>query len=341
MKAPLNSILVGCGGIAGAWLDALKLIPGVTIRGLVDIQQSSAEKRRSEYKLDDATVGTDLGAMLKSVRPEVVFDCTVPAARCSVVQAALEHGCHVLSEKPMANSEEEARLLVKAAQKSGKLFAVMQNRRYDPRIRAIRGFLDAKSIGEPTTVNSDFYIGYHFGGFRDAMRHVLLLDMAIHSFDQARFVANADPLSVYCREWNPAQSWYAHGASAMAVFEMTNGIVYNYRGSWCAEGLNTSWECDWRIIGTRGSAAWDGGDHFRAERACGNEGFIRPTEKLSLDLPTFGIESGHLICFRDFLNCVRAGRLPETICTDNIKSLAMVSAAIKSAESGAQVPIYL
>jgi predicted dehydrogenase len=75
-------------------------------------------------------------------------------------------------------------------------------------------------------VNADFYIGAHFGGFRDQMQHVLLLDMAIHSFDQARMVMQADPVSVYCREWNPKGSWYQHGASVVAVFEMTGGIVY-------------------------------------------------------------------------------------------------------------------
>ena len=59
---------------------------------------------------------------------------------------------------------------------------------------------------------------------------------------------------------------------AVAIFEMTNGAVYTYRGSWCAEGLSTSWECDWRLIGSRGSALWDGGDRFRAQQVVKNAG---------------------------------------------------------------------
>ena len=66
--------------------------------------------------------------------------------------------------------------------------------------------------------------------------------MAIHTFDMARFISGADPVAVYCKEWNPSGSWYDHDASAIAIFEMTGGIVYTYRGSWCAEGLNTTWE---------------------------------------------------------------------------------------------------
>src|SRR6266581_2652143 len=72
-------------------------------------------------------------------------------------------------------------------------------------------------------------IGAHFEGFRQHMRHVLLLDMAIHTFDAARLLTGADPVSVYCKEWNPVGSWYDHDASAVAFFEMTNGIVYTYR----------------------------------------------------------------------------------------------------------------
>jgi predicted dehydrogenase len=91
-------------------------------------------------------------------------------------------------------------------------------------------------------------MGPHFGGFRESMRHVLLLDMAIHTFDAARFLSGEDALAVYCHETNPRGTWYEHGASATAVFEMTNGVTFTYRGSWCAEGLGTGWGADWRII---------------------------------------------------------------------------------------------
>jgi predicted dehydrogenase len=169
-----------------------------------------------------------------------------------VVEAGLEAGCHVLSEKPLAASMEEAATLVELAKKSGKIHAVVQNRRFVAGIRRLRRALQDGVIGDLTAIHCDFFLGPHFGGFREEMRNVLLLDMAIHTFDAARFVANEKPLSVFCVEKNPAGSWYAHGASANAIFEFSNDVVFTYRGSWCAEGERTSWEARWRLIGSKG-----------------------------------------------------------------------------------------
>ena len=167
------------------------------------------------------------------------------------------------SVKSLADSLDAAREMVSAAKsKRERILAVIQNRRYAEPISRVRAMVRTGSLGPLTTVNSDFYLGAHFGGFRDHMEHVLLLDMAIHSFDQARFITGADPVAVYCREWNPAGSWYDHDASAVAIFEMTGGLVYTYRGSWCSEGMNTSWECDWRLVAS--TAAYAGADAFMA-----------------------------------------------------------------------------
>jgi len=245
-----------------------------------------------------------------------------------------------LGEKPLADSMESARKMVAAAQEAGKVFAVMQNRRYDARIRRLRHFLASGAIGPITTVHCDFFIGAHFGGFRDHMRHVLLMDMAIHTFDAARFITGADPLAVYCKEWNPSGSWYDDDASAVAIFDMTDGIVYTYRGSWCAEGLNTTWESDWRIIGEKGSVRWNGADLFQAQVVVKTGSFF--SELQDVELPPYDAGNkvdGHAGAIRDFVHCIRTGETPETICTDNIKSLAMVFGAIESAQLGRPVSI--
>jgi predicted dehydrogenase len=257
-----------------------------------------------------------------------------------VTLTALSHGCHVLGEKPLADTMDNARMMIAKAKETGKVYAVVQNRRYMGAMRALSRFLASGELGRVTTVQSTFLIGAHFGGFRDHMKHVLILDMAIHSFDQARLIMGADAKTAFCREWNPAGSWYDHDASAVAIFEMTDGIVYTYQGSWCAEGLNTSWECDWRIMCEHGSAAWDGGANLRAEKVVKTGGFtseIVPVEIPLVDLPPE--KSGHNGVVDEFLAALNEGRAPETICTDNIKSLAMVHAAIKSATEGCTVDV--
>ncbi len=230
----IDAVLAGCGGISSTWLRAASKIDGLRIVGLVDINLQAAENRRQEFGLE-AVVGTDLEAVLKAVKPQAVFDCTVPQAHKATTLTALAHGCHVLGEKPLSDSLADARQMVEAASRSGLTYAVCQNRRYQPEIRALSEWIASGAFGALTTLNCDFYIGAHFGGFRERMPHVLLVDMAIHTFDQARLISGADPVAVYCKDWNPRGSWYEHGASAVAVFEMSSGIVFTYRGSWCSE----------------------------------------------------------------------------------------------------------
>lgn len=339
-KDTLRIVLVGCGAMSRAWLQTATELADVEVVGLVDIYEEAAHARARELQLTQALIGTDLGEVLARTRPDIVFNCTIPEAHLQTSLQALEAGCHVLSEKPLAASLEAARTLVAAAQRVDRYFAVMQNRRYDANILRVHHALASGELGALTTVNSDFYIGAHFGGFRDHMRHVLLLDMAIHTFDAARFLTGADPVSVYCHEWNPAGSWYDHDASAIAIFEMTGGLMYTYRGSWCAEGLATTWESDWRLIAERGSITWDGGEDIRVQQVQETGGFLSTFRDVEPDLVERTERTqGHSSAIRDFIACVREGRAPQTSGTDNIKSLAMVFAAIESAESGKRVAV--
>jgi len=319
------------------WLKALagpELAGRVEIVGLIDTDLAAAVRLRSESGLSSATTGTDLSAALDATRPDLLFDVVVPAGRCDVVAAGLAHGCHVLSEKPMAASLAEARGLAGLAAKAGKIHAVVQNRRYVPGVRRIRRLIESGALGDITALHADFFIGAHFGGFRDAMQNVLLLDMAIHTFDAARFMAGRDARAVYCHETNPRGSWYAHGAAANAIFELADDVTFTYRGSWAAEGAQTSWESGWRIIGTHGTLLWDGAERFEAHVIDGDEGFHRPLAAIEVPPPDDPAQThGHASVIAEFIDSIETGRRPETAGSDNIKSLAMVFAAIESART--------
>jgi predicted dehydrogenase len=333
--AKLRVVLVGCGGISKAWLDPMKGRTDVELVGMVDVVREAADKRAAGAGLSGIEIGTDLVTVLKATRPDVVFDCTVPESHALVATTAMRMGCHVLGEKPLADTMANARRVVAASAKTGRLHAVMQNRRYLPNIIALRSFLESGSIGRVTTVHCDFFIGAHFGGFRDRMPHVLLLDMAIHTFDQARFLTGKDALTAIAHEWNPPGSWYERDASAVAVFEMTGGVVFSYRGSWCSEGIDTSWESSWRIIGDKGTVTWDGAHTFQARAVTNSTGFRRETAEAPVAYDRNStMPHGHAGCLNDMLNCIQAGTTPQTVCSDNIRSLAMVHAAIESAGKG-------
>ena len=328
------------------WLSAVAehpLLKGrIEIVGLVDLHQPTAEARAAEFGLTNATIGSDLDAVLAATKPDLLFDVVIPAARQGVVETGLRHGCHVLSEKPMAATLEAGRALVAKAAAAGRVHAVVQNRRFIAGVRRIRRLIESGALGEITALHCDFFIGAHFGGFREEMENVLLLDMAIHTLDAARFMAGVSPKAVYCLETNPRGSWYAHGAAANAIFEFDDGVVFNYRGSWCAEGANTSWEAAWRIVGTKGTLIWDGADAFEAKVVAADEGFLRELAAIEVPDPAnIDQTHGHASVLAEFLDAIEEGRPPETASNDNIKSLAMVFAAIESAKTRQRVLIAI
>ena len=339
-----NAVICGCGAMARGWLRAITenedLAAGIKVVGFVDLNQEAALSLAREFGYADALIGSDLTAILRDTKAELLFDIVVPPARMHVVSTALAHGCHVLSEKPMATSLEEGREMIDLAHKAGRIHAVVQNRRYISGIRRLRAFVESGAIGELTGVHCDFFIGAHFGGFREDMDNVLLLDMAIHTFDAARFVSGKKPEAVYCHETNPAGSWYRTGASAFAIFEMQDEVTFTYRGSWCAEGANTSWESQWRITGSKGTVLWDGGENFSARRVAADEGFLRDQDEIFVPESVNVYEThGHASVIAAFLRAIETGVPPETTAEDNIRSLAMVFAAIESARTGQRIMI--
>lgn len=339
-----TAVICGCGSMAKGWLKAIAehedLASRVRIVGLVDLDLATARKLAENCDLGDIPAFQDLDQALGELKPDFLFDIVIPAARSAVVETGLRHGCHVLSEKPMASSLAEGRLLIEKARAAGRIHAVVQNRRYIPGVRRLRAFIESGAIGELTGLHADFFIGAHFGGFREDMDNVLLLDMAIHTFDAARFMSGKVPQAVYCHETNPQGSWYRTGASAFAIFEMSDDVRFTYRGSWCAEGANTSWESQWRINGTRGTLLWDGKEGFDAHCVAADEGFLREQERISVSAAVNVSETeGHASVIRAFLDATAEGRAPETGAEDNIRSLAMVMAAIESARTGQRVMI--
>ena len=343
MTTNQRAVLTGAGAMSRKWLDAIKTVGGVDIVGIVDINLANAEARAAEQNINPE-ISTDLKAMLEKLSPELVFDVAIPAVRHGIVSTALAAGAHVLSEKPMAETLDQARDLVAKAEAAGLLHVVIQNRRYLAQLRRIRRLVASGAIGEITGVHCDFFLDPHFGGFREQMPHVLLLDMAVHTFDAARFVIDDAATSVYAEEWNPAGSWYERDASAFASFRFSQGAVMTYRGSWAAPGFRTSWESTWRITGTTGSILWDGAYDIRAERSLPHFAGTLLPDTQAIEIPALDPADrvgGHLGVITDFLTATRGGPVPETVGKENIKSLAMVLGAIDSSTSGRRVEIVI
>jgi predicted dehydrogenase len=309
--------VAGAGALGPFWAHEVNLSPDTELVGWVDLDPARVKAAAAEIGVD-VTAGSDLATMLQELEPDFVVNVTAPAAHHAVTLTALEHGAHVLTEKPLATSMDEAREMIAAADRAGKLLMVSQNRRYMPELRAFREEVEA--LGPLSSITCEFHRNHRDAAaeFLFAFPQPLLLDMAIHLFDGARAITGADPLTVYCDSYSPPWSWYEGPAAAAAVFRMSGDLRFSFVGNWAAPRDETSWTGWWRAIGEGGIATWDGED--TADRD--------PARFLGLE--------GSLA---DFVAALRTGSVPQGECHDNVKSLAMCHAAVESAALGAPVSV--
>ncbi|TDD60139.1 Gfo/Idh/MocA family oxidoreductase [Kribbella antibiotica] len=325
MSEPLRLLQVGAGGMGRAWLGNIAKNPDVVLVGLVDLDVALAREAADEHGYGDVPVAASIDELAGGA--DAVVDVTVPAAHPVVSATALGHGLPVLSEKPLAESVRQSLQMVAASELSGKLLMVSQSRRY---FRAGNAF--ARQIAELGAVGSlscEFFKGPHFGGFRERMAEPLLIDMAIHQFDLARKLIGSEPVSVYCESYNPQWSWFDGNAAANAVFAFANGTRFVFNGSWCAPGLETSWNGRWRASTGGGTAYWDGDNAPTVELASG--------EAVVAELTDEPEEIAGSLA--EFVAAVRSGAVPQSEVHSNVISVAMVEAAVQSAAKGAPVRI--
>ena len=331
--APVRVILVGAGAMGRNWLRVLTASTDVDLVGLVDLDQELAHRTLADAGLTAVVVGASVTDVAEETDANAVVDVTVPVAHHTVNTEALFGGLPVLCEKPIAPTVSQALSLVAAAEASGQLLMTSQSRRYYNALAAFRESL--ASLGDVGIVTTEFFKGPHFGGFREEMEQPLLVDMAIHAFDAARYLLKADPVSVRCESYNPNWSWFSGDAAAVADFEFDGGIRYTFNGSWVSGGLETSWNGSWRASGSAGSATWDGESTPNVELVAGSaDGSADSGETESAPAPE---EIAGALA--EFVHAVRTGEVPSGDVHSNILSLAMVEAAVQSAASGERVLI--
>jgi predicted dehydrogenase len=324
---PLRVVVAGAGSMGRAWLGAIAASGEVRLAGVADLDVDLARRAADELGGADVPVGPDAVELARRTGAQALIDVTVPPAHHPVTTAGLFAGLPVLGEKPVAATLAEALSLAAAAETSGELFMVSQSRRWNPQLFALRDLV--ASLGPVAVVTTQFLRASHFPGFREEMADPLLVDMAIHPFDGARFLLGSEPVSVYCEAFNPPWSWFAGSAAASAVFTLRSGARYVYTGSWCAPGAETSWNGEWRVSAEGGSAAWDGETAPTVHRTGA------PAAEAAS--PDGGGRLGIAWALHEFVAALRTGEVPMGEVHENVMSLAMVEAAVESAASGARV----
>lgn len=131
MGEKLKVAIIGCGGIAnGKHMPSLSKLEQVEMVAFCDIEVERAEKAAAQYGSEGAKVYEDYQELLKDDSIDVVHVCTPNSSHAEISIAAMEADKHVMCEKPMAKTTEEAKQMVEAAKRTGKKLTIGYNNRF-------------------------------------------------------------------------------------------------------------------------------------------------------------------------------------------------------------------
>lgn len=192
--------VIGVGNISVCHIEAYLKNPNVELVAFCDINEDRLKFMAEKYGV--ANTFTDIDDMLKSAELDAVSVCTWNSAHAPCTIAALNAGKHVLCEKPMATSAEEARTMKEAADRNGKLLMIGFVRRFGNDCRIVKDFIEADTFGELYYTKATYLRrnGNPGGWFGDKSRSAggPLIDLGVHVIDLVRYLlGNPQPVSVY------------------------------------------------------------------------------------------------------------------------------------------------
>ena len=193
--------IIGNGGIAHCHANGYKALGDrVQIVACCDIVEEKAKKFAEEYDIPNYYL--DCKDMLAKEDIDVISVCTWNAAHAPCTIAALDAGCHVICEKPMAMNAAEAEAMKAAAEKNGKLLMVGFVRRQGDDARDAKALVDNGDLGEVYYAKATYLRrcgcpGGWFGN-KELSGGGPLIDLGVHVIDLTRYImGNAKPVAVF------------------------------------------------------------------------------------------------------------------------------------------------
>ncbi len=192
--------IIGTGSISEQHIEAYKNNENVELYAFCDINEERLKFMADKYKVKRTF--TDMNEMLSLKEIDAVSVCTWNSAHAPCTIAALNAGKHVLCEKPMSVSQEDAQAMKEAAEKNSKLLMIGFVRRYGNDCGILKEFIESDYFGEIYYAKATYLRrnGNPGGWFGDKSRSGggPLIDLGVHVIDLVRFLmGNPKPVSVY------------------------------------------------------------------------------------------------------------------------------------------------
>ncbi len=335
----MRFVIAGLGWWGRSWTDVLKIHPKVEIVATVDPSTSARDWSRDNLAVAHFS---DLDGALHEIDADAILVMTPPRLHAPVLIEAVEHGKHVLVEKPLATSPADAIHISSVVEKSDAKVMVGQGYRFMDSATILRQALQNGKIGELRAIRILFrqyvpdILEQDHPLFQ--VQHSILIDMANHHFDLIRFLTSREFSKVTAFEYDTPDSAFRHPSSAVCLLTLDTGVSVVWDGDWCHRHPRTSWEGEWEFIGSEARMFWRGEQDKKIKSRFHPEIFIEGSGGVMEKVPfEESIADRRVPVLDHFIESVTHGRQPQPSVSDNLKVLRAVFGCIESCTVGNEV----
>ncbi|MCD1641606.1 Gfo/Idh/MocA family protein [Aurantimonas coralicida] len=334
----MKGALIGCGFFAQNQLHAWRDIDGAEIVALCDRDPERLAATAETFGI--ARTYTDAAAMFAAEELDFVDIATTVQSHRPLVEMAAGAGCHVICQKPFAETMDDARAMVAAVEAAGRTLMVHENFRWQSAVRKAIETVRSGAIGTPFFGRVAFRSGYDVYSGQPYLaegERFIIEDLGIHILDISRALfGDVERIAATTKRVNPkikgedvATMLLAHEGGVTSVVDCS----YATRRT-----PETFPQSLLEIDGTEGTLRLDAGYSLVVQTG-GEETVtdVSPPVLPWAERPWHNIQESVRIIQQHFVACIDAGTQPETSGADNLKTLALVQAAYRSAETGETV----
>ena len=341
-------IQVGTGGFGKAWCE--RFLPPNVKDGLievvaaVDISTEALKNAQGFLGLSARHCYTDIQRAFDENKADFCTVVVPPAFHESVVDMALAHGMHILSEKPIADTLEGSVRIANKVKRAGAKMGVTMSHRFDQDKATLRHELRSGRYGSLDYLVCRFTCDCRkrgsWGKFRHEIPDPLMVEGAVHHLDILADLAGAKCDYLYAQTWNPRWGEYGGDSQGLVTMHFENGTRTLYEGAktnavglnwWSQEYIRAECEKATLILNRRHLERFPydpSGQRADKEEGQGEEVSLLEQPKWS-----------HVWLIEKFVRWLDGGSAMETNVEDNLQSVALVFAAIESSRSGMPVKV--